>query len=193
MTPTDRPMTTIGHDRRRRRWSTTTHDDDDEEERSTDRCRRRRRPTTTTMTDDDDDDRRPLPTTKMTMTNDMYTLVEVNDRFNPEHLFHNTGKRSHMLDSEIFIWYLNVVVREAGFIPCFACSLLLTSCSCCVATVCVYGACGNESSVAELPAPQISSLGAVFFCGSPPVPSLQALDAAGLLSTSHAHTTTYTP
>jgi hypothetical protein len=27
-----------------------------------------------------------------------------------------------------------------------------------ISTVCVYGACGNESSVAELPAPQISSL-----------------------------------
>jgi hypothetical protein len=27
-----------------------------------------------------------------------------------------------MLDGEIFIWYLNVVVREAGSVPCFACS-----------------------------------------------------------------------
>jgi hypothetical protein len=40
-----------------------------------------------------------------------------------------------MLDGEIFIWYLNVVVREAGFVPCFACSFLLTSCSFCVAVI----------------------------------------------------------
>ena len=35
-----------------------------------------------------------------------------NERYAPEHIFHNTSKRSHMVDGELFVWYLDVVVRE---------------------------------------------------------------------------------
>ena len=42
----------------------------------------------------------------------MKAAAQANERYAPEHIFHNTGKRSHMVDAELFLWYLDVVVRE---------------------------------------------------------------------------------
>ena len=32
--------------------------------------------------------------------------AQTNDRFAPEHIFHNTGRRSHMMDGTLFLWYV---------------------------------------------------------------------------------------
>ena len=37
---------------------------------------------------------------------------KANARYAPECIFHDTRGRSHMMDGEHFVWYLDVVVRE---------------------------------------------------------------------------------